>query len=230
MTLTYHDGYFYPPTDDMRYYFGTASGTDFVAAHVRGITGYHILVAQKLEAIRQPVRLRAPMQDELWLIRNAPPSVELLAEFPKPIVISSTHKELPGYVDFGGIRRIERADFATMAGTAVRDQTDLALVPGKGGPWVRTGHVLRSAARTAPGLATGAASVTIGDDNLNEWRAVGTGAVLGFTLPARGRILVLIREAVLYDSRVDGNDVYAPAGSYVFFAGVAGDTFHIRAK
>ena len=59
----------------------------------------------------------------------------------------------------------------------------------------------------------------------------GTDAVLGFTLPARGRILVLAPDAaVLYDSRVDGPDVYAPAGSYVFFAGVAGDTFHIRAE
>jgi hypothetical protein len=34
----------------------------------------------------------------------------------------------------------------------------------------------------------------------------------------------------LYDSRVDGDEVYAPAGSYVFFAGVAGDTFHVRTK
>ena len=57
MTLTYHDGYVYPPTNDMRYYFGTASGMDFVA-NVRGLTGYHILVAQKLQAIRQPLRLQ----------------------------------------------------------------------------------------------------------------------------------------------------------------------------
>ena len=230
LTLTYHDGYFYPPTDDSRYYFGTAGGIDFIAANVRGITGYHMVVAQKLPAIRQPRRLRAPMQDESWLIRNLPASVAIGEGFPTPIVISQSHEALPGYVDFGGVRRIERADLATMAATAVRDQTDLTLVAGQGGPWVRTAYVLRSSARSAPRLPTGAASVTIGDDGLNEWRAVGTGAVLGFTLPAKGRVLLVTRDAVLYDSRVDGAEVYAPAGSYVFFAGVAGDTFHVRAR
>jgi hypothetical protein len=165
LTLAYDDGYFYPPTDDTRYYFGTASGTDFIAANVRGLTGYHIVVAQKLQAIRRPLRLQGPMQDELWLIRNAPASVELLEEFPKPIVISSSHKELPGYVDFAGIRRIERADFATMAATAVRDQTDLAFVPGKGGP---LGEDRTPPPVVSPGRTEAGHRRRVGDDRRRE--------------------------------------------------------------
>lgn len=93
---------------------------------------------------------------------------------------------------------------------------------------MRTGNILRSNAPSAPRLDTGSASVTIGRAGFNEWRAVGRGAALRFALPeSRGRVIVVTRDAVLYDSRVDGNEVYAPAGSYVFFAGVAGDTFRV---
>lgn len=145
------------------------------------------------------------------------------------MVTSHTYDEMPGYVDFDGVRRIDRADYATIAATALRDQTDLALVPGDGGTWVRTGHILRSAARAAPRLDTGSASVTIGRAGFNQWRAVERGAALGLTLPERrGRVIVVSRDAVLHDSLVDGNEVYAPAGSYMFFAGMAGDAFRVR--
>ena len=229
LTLTYHDGYFYPPTDDMRYYFGTHPAHGFHRGERERAHRLQHLVAQNLGRSASRCGCGRRCRTKLWLIRNAPASVGFSG-------VSETDRDLEqpqgaaGYGTSLASAGIERADFATMAATAVRDQTGLALVPGKGSPWVRTGHGLRSSARAAPRLAPGAASVTIGDDNFNEWRAVGTGAVLGFTLPARGRILVLTRDAVLYDSRVDGNAVYAPAGSYVFFAGVAGDTFHIRTK
>ena len=227
LALTYSDGYFYGPHADTRYYFGTADGKDFIVANIVSLTGYDTLVFQKLESIRRPVTLSAPIQDELWLIRNAPPSMEVF-EDQTLMVTSHSYKEMPGYVDFDGVRRIERADFAATAATALRDQTDLALVPGDGGTWVRTGNVLRSAARSAPRLDTGSASVTIGRAGFNEWRAVGQGAALRFALPgSRGRVIVVTRDAVLYDSLVDGRQVYAPAGSYVFFAGVAGDTFRV---
>lgn len=78
------------------------------------------------------------------------------------------------------------------------------------------------------GSDAGSASVTIGRAGFSEWRAVGGGAALQFALPgSRGRVIVVTRYAVLYDSLVDGNEVYAPAGSFVFFAGVAGDTFRV---
>jgi CubicO group peptidase (beta-lactamase class C family) len=225
--LTYSDGYFYGPHPDTRYYFGTAAGQDFIVASVVGLTGFDTVVFQKLEPVHQPLALGAPMRDELWLIRNAPRSMELF-EDQNVMVTSHSYDELPGYVDFKGVRKIERADYAGMAATMLRDQTDLALVPGDGGTWVRTGHILRSAATAAPRLDIGAA-VTIGGAGFNEWRAVGQGAALRFVLPDnRGRVIVVTPDSVLHDNLVDGNDVYAPAGSYIFFAGAAGDTFGIH--
>jgi hypothetical protein len=69
--------------------------------------------------------------------------------------------------------------------------------------------------------------VTIGADGYNEWRAVARGAVLRFRIPARGRVVITAADTVLHDSLVDGNEAYAPAGSYVFFAGARGDTLRI---
>lgn len=53
-------------------------------------------------------------------------------------------------------------------------------------------------------------------------------AAFRLTRPDRGgRVIVVSCDAVLHDSLVDGNEVYASAGSYMFFAGVAGDTFRV---
>lgn len=226
MTLTYSDGYFYGPSSDVRYYFHTMNGIDVIVGNVTGLTSYDMVVMQKLELPGQPLQLGVPMRDASWLIRNAPPSVELFEDL-KLVVTSSSPPELPGYVNFSGIRRIERADYASMAATALRDQTDLALVPVDGGTWVRTGNVLRSSAAAAPRLDPGSASVTIGNAGFNEWRAVGAGALLRLDVPAKGRVVVVNGGTILYDSRVDRDAAYAPAGSYIFFAGIAGDTFRI---
>ncbi|MEO8506875.1 MAG: hypothetical protein ABI593_04525 [Betaproteobacteria bacterium] len=69
----------------------------------------------------------------------------------KPMVTSYSYDEVPDWVAFDGVRRIERADYAT---TALRDQTDLTLVSGVGGTWVRTGHILRLAARAGSHSST----------------------------------------------------------------------------
>jgi len=53
-------------------------------------------------------------------------------------------------------------------------------------------------------------------------------ATLRFALPdGRGRVMVAAPNRVLHDSLVDGNEAYAPAGSYVLFAGAPGDTLRI---
>jgi len=55
------------------------------------------------------------MHDEPWLIRNVPASVEVF-DGTKPMVTAPTYKRMPGYVDFDGVRRIERADYAGIDG------------------------------------------------------------------------------------------------------------------
>jgi hypothetical protein len=70
--------------------------------------------------------------------------------------------------------------------------------------------------------------MTIGPDGYNEWRAVAQGTILRFRMPgARARVIIAAADAVLHDSLVDGNEAYAPAGSYVFFAGAPGDTLRV---
>jgi hypothetical protein len=93
---------------------------------------------------------------------------------------------------------------------------------------MRNANVLRSPARDAAKLQTGTTTVTIGRAGYNEWRAVDRGAVLRFVLPdARSRVIVAASHTVVHDSLVDGDEVYAPAGSYVFFAGSPGQAFGV---
>ncbi len=224
--LTYSDGYFHGPGAHVRYYFETVDGMRMMVASAAGLTGNDSVVYQKLELQGRPRILRAPMRDELWLIRNVKPAFEIF-DATKPMLISRTYLKLPGYVDFDGVRRIENGEHAGIAATALRDQSELTLVPVGGEVWVRTANILRSPAREVPRLQPGAA-VSIGTTGYNEWRSVESGVALRFVLPAAGgRVIVVTRDAVLHDSLLDGNDVYAPAGSYVFFAGAPGDAFEV---
>ncbi len=223
--LIYNDGYFFAPPSENRTYFGSRDGIDFIAQSPAGLTGGDLVTLQKLEPVLNPQQLQPALRDAFWLMRNAPAAVEVL-DFNLLEALKS-YEELPGYVDFRGVRRIERPDFAAMAGSALRDQTDLALIDNRDGGLLRTGHLLWSAARTAGRLPKAPSTITIGTDGFNEWRAVDAGGVLNFTLPAKGRVIVVTPDATLYDSIVDRGAVYAPTGSYVFFAGAAGDSFQV---
>ena len=223
--LIYNDGYFFAPPSENRAYFGSRDGIDFIVQIPAGLTGGDLVTLQKLEPVLNPQQLQPALRDAFWLMRNAPAAVEVFDfDLLQPL---KSYEELPGYVDFRGVRRIERPDFAAMAATAVRDQSDLDFVEGRGGGLLRTGHYLWSAARTAGRLPVAPSTVTIGADGFNEWRAVDAGGVLNFTLPAKGRVIVVTQSATLYDSIVDIGTVHAPAGSFVFFAGAAGDVFQV---
>ena len=206
-------------------YFASRDGIDFLVKNEGGLTDSDEVTLQKLEPVLNPQRLQSALSDGFWLIRNAPAAVEVF-DFDLIQTLRS-YDDLPGYVNFRGVQRIERPDFAAMAATAIRDQSDLDFVEGKGGGIMRTGHYLWSTARTAARLPTAPSTVTVGTDGFNEWRAVDAGGVLNFTLPAKGRVIVVTQVATLYDSIVDGAAAYAPAGSYVFFAGAAGDVFQV---
>ena len=195
-------------------------------ASTMGLVVYDAVIFQKLEPAEPPLALEVPMNDETWLVRNAPPWMEMF-ESAKPMATSHIYEELPGYVNLEGLRRVVRSDFAAVAAAALRDQNDLALFSVEGKVWVRTANVLRSRARDVAQLGRDTTTVTIGHDGYNEWRAVARGAVLRFRIPDRGRVVITAADTVLHDSLVDGDEAYAPAGSYVFFAGARGDTLRI---
>jgi CubicO group peptidase (beta-lactamase class C family) len=227
LELVYDNGYFYGRGGETRYYFVTGQGQDLLVASTMGLVVYDTVMFQKLAPADPPLALEVPMDGEAWLVRNAPPWMELF-ESAKPMATSRTYQELPGYVNLDGVRKIERPDFAGIAATALREQSDIALFHVDGKVWMRTANLLRSRARDVPALTSGSASMTIGPDGYNEWRAVAQGTILRFRMPgARARVIIAAADAVLHDSLVDGNEAYAPAGSYVFFAGAPGDTLRV---
>jgi hypothetical protein len=223
--LTYADGYFYG-TGDTRFYFVTYGGKDLLVSSTMGLVVYDAVMSQKLEPAQPPLALGVPMNEEAWLIRNAPPWMEMF-ESAKPMATSRTYEELPGYVNLDGVRRVARSDFATAAATTLRDQNDLASFSVEGKVWMRAANVLRSRARDIPTLGAGHDSMKIGSDGHNEWRAVANATVLRFRIPDRGRVVITAADSVLFDSLVDGDEAYAPQGSYVFFAGARGDALGI---
>jgi len=224
--LIYEGGYFYGPGSDTRFYFLSYDGKDLLVASTMGLVVNDAVMFQKLEPAEPPLAVEVPMNDETWLIRNAPPWMEMF-ESAKPMATSHLYEELPGYVSLEGVRRVVRSDFASIAATALREQNDLMLFAVEGKVWMRTANVIRSRARDVAQLARDTTTVTIGPDGYNEWRAVARGSVLRFRMPDRGRVVITAADTVIHDSLVDGNEAYAPAGSYVFFAGARGDTLRI---
>jgi hypothetical protein len=83
-------------------------------------------------------------------------------------VKSWLYKELPGYVAFVGIKRIDSPDFAGMPFDAIRDQTELALLEKNGATWAWISDMLYSPAQSAAALKAGENSVKIGGDGYNK--------------------------------------------------------------
>jgi len=225
-SFVYHDGYFYNYDEGLQYYFVTVDGKAFIAAHGFRTYEFDTLAYQKIETIKKPVRLRENLHGKFWLLRNAQP----YTQGPVTPLSSLIHKSLPGYVEFVGIKKIEKDDFAGIAATAFRDQSELFLFSRKGVTWARVANYLFSIADGFPHVRSGVTSVKIGDENYNEWLKVDKGMLISFEKPEDGRIILSTPEAVLFDSVLDSGAIYAPAGSYIFFAGTAGDTFQVYAK
>ena len=225
-SFVYRDGYFYNYDEGLQYYFATVDGKTFIASHGFRTYEFEVLVYQKIEPIKKPVRLKENVHGKVWLFRNMPPYIQ----GPVTPFLSWIHKALPGYVDFIGIKKIEQTDFAGIAATAFRDQTELLLFSKKGVTWAKVANYLFSIADGFPNIGTGVTSVKIGDDNYNEWLKVDKGMLISFEKPEGGRVIISTPDAVLFDSIVDSGEIYAPAGSYIFCAGTAGDAFNIYAK
>jgi len=80
-------------------------------------------------------------------------------------------------------------------------------------------------------LNNGINRVTIKSEGYNEWLKLDKGAIVKFENPPAGsRIIIFTEGSPIYDSVVDKDEVYAPAGSFIFFAGTAGDIFKFYAN
>lgn len=228
MTLVYNNGYYYDKKGN-RYYFTLTGGESYLVSYQPAFRTDKITM-QKIKPVEKPQRLRIDMDGRAWLRRNVSP-FEVAMLLGTHLEKSLLYKDLPGYISFQGVKRINSPEFAGMSFDAIRDQTELTLLDKNGNTWAWLSDMLYSPAESAAPLKVGENSIRIARDGYSEWLAVNDNMVLNFTKPARGRILVFSADDTLtYDSEVNTDGVYAAKGSYVECAGHAGDSFTVRAE
>lgn len=227
LTLVYNNGY-YHDAEGNRYYFTETGGEGYFMSSVATV-GLDMIGMQRVKPLEKPQSLRIDMDGRVWLRRNVRPSESIMAvdsHFEKSLL----YKDLPGYVVFQGVKRIESPEFAGMPFDAMRDQTELTLFEKNGATWAWISDLLYSPAENAAALKAGENSMRIGSEGYNEWLRAGEDMVVSFVRPERGRIIVFSSDdTATYDSALDTGDAYAAQGSYIECAGFAGDAFTVKA-
>ena len=227
LTVVYQNGYYYD-AEGGRYYFARIGQETYLVN--TGMPGIDVIIMQGVKPLEKPQSLKTGMDGVLWLRRNAPASDGVML-LDSHFVKSWLYKDLPGYVAFNGLKRIESPEFAGMPFDALRDQSELTLFEKNGATWAWVSDLLYSPAQGTAALKPGENAVRIGTEGYSEWRLVPEGMVLGFAKPQEGRILLFSAEdTTLYDSALDTGEVYAPPGSYLESAGDTGALFTIKAR
>ncbi|KAF0159835.1 MAG: beta-lactamase [Syntrophaceae bacterium] len=228
MTLVYNNGYYYDAEGNRSYFTSTGGETYYVSS--LATLGIDVIGMQKIKPIEKPQSLRINMDGMVWLRRNVSPLEGIIA-VDSHFVKSLLYKELPGYVDFMGAKRIDSPEFAGMPFDAIRDQTALTLLEKNGDTWVWISDLLYSPAQSAASLKAGGNSVKIEGDGYNKWMVADEDMVVSFTKPKQGRIIMFSSgDTVIYDSAVNTGDAYTAKGSYIECSGFANDVFTVIAK
>jgi hypothetical protein len=226
MTLVYNDGYYHDGKGNWFYLTG-AGGENYFVNYIPLIK-IDTIAVQKIKPIEKPQSLRINMDGKVWLRRNVAPYEAAMMTI-SHIEKSLLYKDLPGYVFFQGLKRINSPESAGMPFDAIRDQSELALFEKSGTTWTWISGMLYSPSENAAVLKAGENSVKIGSEGYNEWLLAGEGLILSFTKPDKGRIIVFSPDDnTIYDSVVDTGEVYAAKGSYIECAGLAGDVFKVK--
>lgn len=227
-TFVYNNGY-YHDAEGGRSYFAHVGEEGYFVRYLSDF-GIDMIAIQKVKPVEKPQGLRIDMDGRIWLRRNVVP-FEAIMTVESHFVRSLMYKDLPGYVFFQGIKRIDSPESAGMAFDAIRDQSELTLFEKNGVVWARLSDLLYSPAETAASLKAGENSVKIGGDGYNQWLVANEDAVVSFAKPEQGRIIIFTSDdTATYDSAIDTGDAYVAKGSYIEFAGVANDAFTVKAR
>jgi CubicO group peptidase (beta-lactamase class C family) len=225
VSLFYNNGYF---SDDQgnRSYFSTIDGSHY---HIISRFGMDMINLQRLNKVQNPRSLKIDMNGKQWLRRNVKP-FEGKALSRSHVVTSRLIDDLPGYLDFLGIKVIQSPEYAAMPGV-VRDQVDLTLVDKDGQTWAQNPEMVYSPSSIVKALGSGNNFVTLSDSGYNEWLIAGQDAILSITLPGGGRVIVFSPAGSnSYDSAVDSGGVFVKQGSFVEMAGQPGNIFKVTAQ
>jgi|LSQX01.3.fsa_nt_gb CubicO group peptidase (beta-lactamase class C family) len=228
LVLVYNGGFFHDLDEERKYYFiGSGEKTFLVLSKIPRY-GADIPFFQKITVTESPQSLLTNMKDTVWLLRNGSPFLQSADSL---LVRSSTIPELPGYVNFWGLKKVESPEYASIAATGFRDQSSLKLFSKGEEIRAKVIHLIFSRADDSRPVSEG--KVSIGDEGENEWRKMTRGAILSCVKPKDGRFILFSGKSdpsLLYDSISNVGDVYAPEGSYLFFAGNPGDVFEVSLR
>ena len=223
--LIYNHGFFYDQLGT-KYGWLEVKGKEYFISY-QMVSG---ILLQKADPEGDSRKLKIDISNKKWLRRNVKP-YEVLESSGSHLVTSSNIDALAGYIDFIGIKKVQGPDFAAIAGTALRDQTELFLFEKDGDTWARVSDMIFSPVTYAKNAVEGENKLIIGKDGYNKWLNIVKEGVLSFKNPPEGRIIVYSpNEAVLYDNIVDSGEVYVPAGSLLEAAGEVGEIFNVTVK
>jgi len=227
LSLVYTGGSFHDREKKNSYYFITGdSGTFLVVEKIPRFEA-DIPVFQKIEPVEDPGSMSVNVDGKLWLIRNMSAFDQLSEVF---LMRSALYRELPGYVQFFGVNKIETPDFAAIAATGFRDQGEFRLFMKNGNVQAKAMQFIYSGKEILTPLAPGKNTVAIAPEGDNEWAAVPDECTLSFEKPVGGRVIVFSGEEEpepLYDSITDSGDINVPGGALLFLAGNPGEIFEI---
>ncbi len=226
--LRYNNGYLHGE-DGTKYYFTTCGQETYFVMSLARFKADDIIM-QKIPPVDLAQKLKIDMAEKQWLLRNAA-AYSGIGGTNEHYVKSFLYEELPGYVYFNGLKVIEGPEFAGMPFNSVRDQSELTLFEKEGQTWAWVSDMLYSPIESAAVIKEGRNSVEIKGDAYSQWLAVNDGAILGFTKPKGGRVIVFSPgkgNFPVYDSAIDSGKVYAEEGSFIEFIGKPKDVFTVE--
>jgi CubicO group peptidase (beta-lactamase class C family) len=225
-SFVYNNGYFHGDGGN-RCYFASINQRDYFVSCLDA-QKVDMISLEKVKPLEKPQNLKISMDRKLWLRRNVSP-FEGKDGTDSHVIQSMLYKELPGYVNFMGLKRIETPEFAAMPFSAIRDQTELALFNKGDATWAQLSDMIYSPADNARAMKTGENTVKIDSLGQTEWLKADDAVILSFIKPKQGRIIVFSPDrTVKYDSAVDTGELYVTKGSFVECAGLADDVFTVR--
>lgn len=224
LSAVYNNGFFYK--DERKLYFEEIDKTSYLVLYVDAFKGDGIYL-EKLASCETPQQLEIPIEGKKWLRRNVK-AFEGTSSVPDHITESHVLPDLPGYIDFCGIKKVISPSFAGMAIQTSRDLTELHLIQKDNQFWARSGGSLFMPADLADLLSPGTTTHALNTNGYNQWFKIVTDSILRCEKSTQGRMIVFAPDnAVLFDSAVDTGDVFTPSGSFVEIAGAVGDAFKL---
>lgn len=227
-SIPYSQGAF-RQADGTAYTFTTIENAMYIISEHNGLKTVSLSKIPPLPVAEQQA-LSIPIDGTKWLRRNVVPSESAMLH-DSHMLTAHLYPKLPGYADFGGLKKIVQPNFAGLLPGMTRDLTELTLYKQGGQTWARVTDMIFSPETCAAKLEPGINMASICQEGYNQWYTLPSDAILHFTVPDGARVIVFSGHGqVTYDSALHTGGTVAPAGSFIEIVGHPGDCISITAK